>query len=173
MIKGGNIFLRALEPSDVDALYQWENDPEVWRVSNTLTPWSRHVLEQYILSSHQDIYSTRQLRLVICSINDQSRLGCIDLFDFEPAHLRAGVGVLISREARGRGIGAESLDLLVEYAFKVLGLRQLYAGVTADNIPSQKLFESGGFVQTGLKKQWIRTAEGYVNEIFYQRLRNE
>jgi diamine N-acetyltransferase len=46
-IKGENIHLRALEPEDVDVLYKWENNREIWHVSNTQTPFSRYVLEQF------------------------------------------------------------------------------------------------------------------------------
>ena len=34
------IRLRALEPDDVQVLYKWENDTEVWKVSNTIVPFS-------------------------------------------------------------------------------------------------------------------------------------
>ena len=59
------IILRALEPTDIDALYKWENDPEIWHVSNTCTPYSKYILEKYIENSHLDIYQVKQLRLMI------------------------------------------------------------------------------------------------------------
>lgn len=170
MIKGQGIFLRALEPGDVEHLYQWENDPEVWRVSNTLTPWSRHVLEAYIQSAHQDIYTTKQLRLVICNAESGAASGCIDLFDFEPVHSRAGVGILIAPDMRGKGLAGLALQTLCDYAFGVLHLHQLYAGVASDNTASRKLFESGGFAETGTRKEWIRNGNGYTDEIIYQRI---
>src|SRR4051812_47675944 len=124
MIKGNNISLRALEPDDIDHLYKWENDSSVWHVSNTLTPYSRHVLEQYILNAHQDIFTAKQLRLVICLNDNTSKpIGCIDLFDFDPQHLRAGIGILISDQTeRGKGFANEALSLLIDYSFKTLQL---------------------------------------------------
>src|ERR1043166_7160915 len=89
------ISLRALEPSDIDLLYQWENDTDSWLVSNTTTPFSRFVLEQYIATAHLDIYTSKQLRLMVCNPENKA-VGCIDLFDFEPLHLRAGIGILIA-----------------------------------------------------------------------------
>ena len=44
MLKGEYIQLRALEPSDLEVLYQWENDINIWKVSQTLAPFSKHVL---------------------------------------------------------------------------------------------------------------------------------
>lgn len=172
MIQGEKIFLRALEPGDVDLLYQWENNPEVWKAGNTLSPWSKHVLEEYIRSAHQDIFSTRQLRFVICLQPEGTPAGCIDLFDFEPVHGRAGVGILIAPERRGNGLAGDALRTLVHYAFDHLHLHQLFAGVASGNEASRKLFLSGGFHQTAVRKDWIRNGKGFEDEIFFQRIRS-
>ena len=42
------IQLRALEPSDLDFLYDLENDQCLWTVSNTLVPFSKYTLKEYI-----------------------------------------------------------------------------------------------------------------------------
>lgn len=83
------------------------------------------------------------------------------MFDFEPQHERAGVGILVYDPAqRGKGYGAEALALLEEYARTVLRLRQLWCNVLADNVPSLTLFERAGFRRVGVKKEWIRTPKG-------------
>ena len=64
-LKGQNIHLRALEPEDLDFLYEIENNESIWEVSNTQTPYSKWVLKQYLENAHQDIYEAKQLRLVI------------------------------------------------------------------------------------------------------------
>ena len=48
ILKGKRLLLRAVEPSDIDLLYQWENDPLIWKVSNTITPYSRFQIEEYV-----------------------------------------------------------------------------------------------------------------------------
>ncbi len=169
-LKGQHIQLRAIEPSDIDVLYQWENDTETWMVSNTQSPFSRFVLEQYITSSHQDIYSVKQLRLIICN-EENKAIGSIDLFDFDPNHLRAGVGILIAEKAdRKKGYASESLSLLMDYCFSVLNLHQLYCNITIDNEPSILLFQKHGFQITGMKKQWVRDGESFKDELLLQRI---
>ena len=80
ILASGNISLRPLEPNDIDLLYNWENNLEIWEVSNTKTPFSRHILAQYLLESAKDIYETKQLRLVIQ--NEKSEpVGTIDSAD--------------------------------------------------------------------------------------------
>ena len=155
-IKGENIHLRALEPEDVDVLYKWENNREIWHVSNTQTPFSRYVLEQFLVNAHEDIYTNKQLRLIISPNENDAAVGAIDLFDFDPYHLRAGVGILIAEEYRNKGYAFEALELLKDYAFNNLLLKQLYANVTVSAPSSLQLFEKCGFEKVGLKKSWNR-----------------
>lgn len=167
-LKGENIKLRALEPYDIDALYKWENDTDIWQVSNTVAPISKHTLEAYLASSQYDIYTTRQLRLMIENISSDV-IGCIDLFDYDPNNRRAGIGVLIAETAeRNKGCASEALKLLIAYAFGTLGLRQLYCNVTVSNGPSLGLFKKFGFEIIGIKKQWLRSNNGWADEYMLQ-----
>ena len=64
-LKGKYLYLRALEPEDLDFLYELENTELFWEVSNTTSPFSKFVLRHYIENSHRDIFEAKQLRLVI------------------------------------------------------------------------------------------------------------
>jgi diamine N-acetyltransferase len=165
---GKNLSFRAPEPSDIDLLYKWENDTSIWHLSNTLTPFSRQVLEEYILNASQDIYSAKQLRLMIVQNKTNAAIGCIDLFEFDPANMRAGVGVLISDEHRDKGYATEALKMLIDYAFNTLHFHQLYCNITTDNVSSMKLFKKAGFEIIGLKKEWIRSKNSWMAEYLLQ-----
>ena len=69
-----NIKLRALEPSDVQLLFEWENDLSIWHLSNTIAPFSKFDLEQYILNSDKDIYSSKQIDRKSTRLNSSHRL---------------------------------------------------------------------------------------------------
>uniref|UniRef100_UPI0032180E99 GNAT family N-acetyltransferase n=1 Tax=uncultured Draconibacterium sp. TaxID=1573823 RepID=UPI0032180E99 len=166
----GKITLRPLEPTDIDLLYKWENNLEIWEVSNTKAPFSRHILAQYLMEAAKDIYETKQLRLIIQNENLEA-VGAVDIFDFEPYHQRAGVGILIHDKAyRNKGYATDALHALSDYALEVLGLKQLYANITADNTNSIQLFEKVGFVKSGVKKDWIKTLSGWKDEIIFQKM---
>lgn len=170
-LQGQHISLRAMEPSDIDLLYIWENDAETWAISNTQAPFSRFVLEQYITTAHQDIYTIKQLRLIICN-EDNKAVGSIELFDFDPNHLRAGVGILIAEKAdRKKGYASEALALLIDYSFLSLNLHQLFCNIAVDNEPSILLFQKHGFLITGMKKQWIREGDRFKDELLLQKIR--
>ncbi|UOY09356.1 GNAT family N-acetyltransferase [Muricauda sp. SCSIO 64092] len=170
ILKGKYCQLRALEPKDLDFLYALENDTEIWEISNTLKPYSRAVLKNYLGNAHRDIYEVKQLRLCICNPKDES-VGFIDLFDFDPKHSRAGIGIILNTTNRNKGLGAEALSLLLDYTFSVLDLHQVYANILEDNLTSIHLFEKLGFQRVGVKKDWIRWDGKFKNELLYQKLK--
>lgn len=156
-IKGDQIALRAMEPGDADTLYNWENDRQLWAHSLTQTPFSHFVLEEFVNASHQDIYTNRQLRLMVVDLESEESAGTLDLFDFDPQHNRAGIGIFISESFRKKGLAAECLRLALDYAFRTLLLRQVWADVNENNTASLGLFQKAGFDKCGLKQAWHRT----------------
>lgn len=171
MMQGKLVKMRALEPEDVTLLYQWENDEEVWTISNTLKPFSKYTLKQFVAASSADIYESRQWRLMVDDLATQKTVGVVDVFEFDPLHSRAGVGVLIQKEFRNRGFAEESLLLVRDYLFQRLNLHQIYCNVMAENIASLSLFQKIGFEIAGLKKDWIYTKEGWKDEYILQCLK--
>lgn len=162
------VLIRALEPSDVSALYEWENDISVWPFTSTYIPFNRTTLITYS-QSVQDIFAEKQYRFVIESKELKKAIGFIDLFDFDAVQGRAGTGILIAgEENRGKGYGKSALELLIRYANEVLMLRILFANITSGNAASINIFESCGFKKCGTKKEWMKTPDGFKDEHFYQ-----
>ncbi|MBT8394680.1 MAG: GNAT family N-acetyltransferase [Flavobacteriaceae bacterium] len=169
-LKGKKIYLRALEPDDLEFVHEIENNESFWEISNTETPYSRYLIKQYIEESHKDIYQVKQLRLVISNYNDEP-IGLIDIFDFDFKNKRAGIGILIENsEDRNRGYGGEALQLLMDYCFSHLNLHQLYCNITEGNDASMNLFSKLGFKEVGLKKDWNLVDGNYKNEYLYQKI---
>lgn len=169
-LTGEKLHLRALEPEDLDFIYDIENDETIWEISATQTPYSRFLIKQYLENAHMDIYEAKQLRLVMMSHNKET-IGLIDLFDFDPKNKRVGVGLLIAKsEFRHKGYGKEALELVCNYAFKHLQVHQLYANIDEENAASIKLFETAGFQQIGVKKDWNFVNGNFKNELLYQKL---
>jgi diamine N-acetyltransferase len=170
-LKGTHILLRALHADDLDFLELVENDESLWHLSDTLQPFSREVLKDYLEHSYQDIYEAKQMRLVI-ALHNQQPIGFIDLYDFHPKHKRAGLGILILKEYQSKGYGKEALKLMMDYAFEVLDLHQVYATITEDNIASLRLFEKLGFQRVGLKKDWRFNSGQFQNEYLLQSIKH-
>lgn len=168
MLENEQIRLRALEPEDLDFLYKWENDTRLWEYGNTMSPFSKYVLHQYIEDSHRDIYEAKQLRLMIEDKATGLPAGTIDLFDFDLYHNRAGVGILIDDAFQKRSYATMAITLMKDYAFKFLKIAMLYAYIPVDNVPSLHLFRKLGFIETAHLKKWNRTSHGRRDVYIYQ-----
>ena len=166
-ITGERCRLRALEPSDLELLYLWENDPEVWRVSGSCGPVSRERLQHFIEEQNYDIYATRQMRLIVES--NGMAIGTLDIVDFDPQNSRFGIGILIyANENRRMGFARSAIEAIKEYGRTTLFVNQIWATVAEDNIASLELFRGCGFEECGRRKAWLRREEGYIDEIEFQ-----
>ena len=154
--------LRKIEPSDLPFLYQWENDATMWADSDTHNPLSRHDLHQYIENTTGDIYRDGQLRLIVERRDERGEvreiLGCIDLFDFDARNRKAAIGMYIAPETRGKGVGKQAVQLLLDYAFGFLHLRMVYAIISVHNTACSHIYEQMGFIPTSPLANW--TLEG-------------
>ena len=166
-IKNDKVSLRVAEPNDADLVYRWENDMQVWRDSETRVPYSMRQIEQFLLNNN-DLTSERQLRLMIDDAKNGTPVGCIDIYDYDVFNSRAGFGILIDEKYRSQGFAKNAILLLLDYCFNTLLLNQIYALVLKSNSVSIKLFESVGFERCGLKKQWYKTSDGFIDQIEYQ-----
>ena len=161
--------LRKIEPSDLPFLYQWENDATMWADSDTHNPLSRHDLHQYIENTTGDIYRDGQLRLIIEESQLSTKVvGCIDLFDFDARNRKAAIGMYIAPEARGKGVGKQAVQQLLDYAFDFLHLRMVYAIISVHNIACSHIYEQMGFTPSSPLANW--TLEG--DAILWQRSQN-
>ena len=167
-LSGQQINLRALEPEDLEFLYQIENNESFWEFSHTQTPFSKYVLKQYLENAHLDIYESKQLRVLIEEKSTKKQIGMIDLFDFNPQHKRAGVGILIHPDFQKNGFASEALSLLISYSFSHLQLHQLFANITLDNERSLALFKKQNFFKIGIKKDWILSEGKFKDEVLFQ-----
>ena len=173
LLENENIILRAVEPEDLDRLYIWENNSQLWDVGNTRNPYSRYVLKQYILESAKNIYETKQLRLMMVSKETGETVGTVDLFDFEIHNSHIALGLFVDAAFQGKGFAKASLKLVEEYVFDYLKVNQLYCHISQNNTASIKMFEQENFEKTGILKQWVKTIEGFEDIILFQQFRTD
>ena len=169
-IEGTVCRLRALEIEDIEAMYGWENDTEVWRVSGSVAPFSRNVLRRLIDEQRFDIYATRQMRLVIECATSGEAVGAVDLFEFDPHHRRAGVGIIVAPPYRRKGYALDARLTLERYAKEVLMLHQLWCSAGADNKASLSLFAKAGYAECGRRREWILSTDGATDEVLMQKI---
>jgi diamine N-acetyltransferase len=168
LLNDNTIALRALEPTDLDTLYRWENDTALWVVSDTVAPYSREALWHYLKEYTGDIYAQRQLRLMITMAGDGTPVGTVDFLNFDPLNNRAELGLFIEQGSRGQGYGLRALRLLTAYARDHIGLRQLYVFIAVDNVVCLKLFEDFGYRRAGTLQAWVKRGTDYRDAVLLQ-----
>lgn len=168
-----NIRLRAVEIGDADLIYRWENSYSLWGVSSTRAPFSHYAIEQYVKGTqNEDIYSSKQIRFMIDALDEGEvkTVGCVDLYDLEPQHSRAGVGIFVQEgDYRRRHIALNALQWIEKYAFEILNLHQLYAYVTQDNSSSIRLFYKASYFQSAVLKDWVRKENNFFDVLVFQK----
>lgn len=161
------IKLRAIEPEDLDLLYRIENDVELWNVGTSNVPYSRYLLHDYVANAKNDIYSDRQVRMIVEN-NDGEVVGVVDLVNFDPSNLRAEVGLIILNSYRRQGYGTAVLKQILDYALHILHLHQLFAYIDVDNKSSFRLFEKSGFQVAAKIKDWLFDGAKFSDSVLFQ-----
>ena len=169
MTKTQEIRLRAIEPEDLDLLYQIENNKELWNVGISNVPYSRYTLHNYIATASNDIYVDRQVRMMVENMSGEV-VGIVDLVNFDPSNSRAEVGLVILDAFRRQGYGGLVLSSIAAYALETLHLHQLYAYVDTDNEGSMKLFQKQGYLLSTTIKDWLYDGHKYRDVVLMQLL---
>ena len=168
MIEGQICYLRAVDPTDIDILYEWENDTTIWKDSDTRHPINRIAIEQLAVQATVDVYETRQTRLMVCNKETGIAVGCVDMFDFDPHNMHCGIGIMTESQYQQQGYATEAIKLMCNYLFDTLGMNTIYATMRMSNHVSMHLFEKCGFNLTGVKHSWIRVGKHFEDEAFMQ-----
>lgn len=166
-MNGRNIQLRAIEPEDLDILYEIENDRALWDVGTTNVPYSRYSLHNYIATQSNDIFADKQLRLMIENKDGQTT-GIVDLMNFDPQHRRAEIGIVVMARWRRRGYAGEAIAQVARYSAERLHLHQLYAFAATDNEASVRLFRKSGFTPGSVLADWLFDGRDYHDALLMQ-----
>lgn len=166
-LRSERIYLRPARPGDEETIYRWENDEELLAFTDRPDAVSMEDIKAFLEDPFNDIYTRKQLRLMICLKLDDSLAGAIDLYDFNKGQSRCGLGINIEPQLRRKGLGAEALGIVANYALESLGLKQLWATIPVSNEASLSLFQSQGFEITGRLKQWLRADSMVFQDVFF------
>lgn len=106
--------------------------------------------------------------------NDGSLSGLLHLDDVDLVNGHAEIGIaLTDPSARGRGLSAGAIRVMLRYAFQELGLVRITARIIDGNEPSRKLFTGLGFVHEGTMRHFVLRGGSYLDMHVYGLLRHE
>ncbi len=138
------ISLRQLTQDDFDLIYEWENLPELWNVSEQQGPFSKEEIQSF-LDKCLDNTNPEIERMLICL--DSFPIGAVDLFNFDKSNRCCGIGIFITTvENRKKGYGSIALKQAIQQ-LKIRGCAVISCIIYADNISSKRLFLNAGFAE--------------------------
>lgn len=146
---GGRVVLRPLNAADVRQVREWLRDLDLVRHAfglNADAPGLERVAEDYC----REIRFGRRNVLAIDSLSGE-------FIGFVRFSLRSGsrgltarVGILLGpRRLWGRGVGTESMRLLLGYLFEVRRVESVELDTADFNVRAQRCFEKVGFERRG------------------------
>lgn len=172
-----NIELKAysvVQMDEVQNVYlNWMNDLSIIQAFG---PYSMLLPkeESFIENSFQRFNSSETIGFFIFDKITETYIGTCKLDKISIADRSVEIGIMIGENsAHGKGIGKITYYLLLEYAFEVLGMNRVWGTCFADNIGSQKLFESVGFSLEGKSREAIFRKGNYIDNLQYSILKSE
>ncbi len=167
------ICLRPAVPSDAENVAKWMNDPETTKYLGYgfLKPRRLEDVREELRMQYEG-------ELTGCSfaiVNGEKTgyFGQAGLILPDERAKTAEITLVLTPEARGKGIAKRALKLLLRFGFCECGYQKLCARCLSANAKALKLFESAGFTREGVLRRHMRTAEGLTDVVLYGMLREE
>lgn len=173
ILLGEQVRLRGLRDDDLATLARWELDPG--RMA-TLSDWVVPPSE-----------AAARKRLAKWSANDKDDLGFavetvdnapilvghIGLFGVRPKNRCATVGIALGREHIGCGYGTDAMRVIVDYAFREMGLHRLQLTVAPYNVAGIRAYEKVGFIEEGRHRDSVWHDGTWYDEVMMSLLDHE
>ena len=152
-IDGEKIFLRAMEPEDMEMLRDMINDSDV---SNMVVGWSFPVSKKEQMDWYGRAVSSQDKRFIVCTKENKKAVGLVTLTDIDLVNHTAFHGIKLHPSCpKGKGIGTDAVMTLMEYAFNQINLNRLEGEWFLYNKASICLYEKCGWHQEGIKRKAV------------------
>jgi ribosomal-protein-alanine N-acetyltransferase len=165
-LKGKIIELRALDLEDANEQYlSWINNPEVTSgLASGYWPTNITSLKQYISSTTTQ---TDAAFLAIIDSASKKHIGNIKIDRFDWISRTCELGIMIGdKHFHGKGVGTESCQLVINYAFSRLNIRKIILAVYSNNTSAIRLYEKLGFKTEGCLKDQIFENGNYHDKLY-------
>jgi RimJ/RimL family protein N-acetyltransferase len=172
-ITGDTVALGPITEAMVAAWHRWDNDFAVAVLNGSVPhPQPSEVTRSDIdRFSHDDktryafaIYERATMRLI----------GFVDLRDIDYWRRTAELGIMIGeQDCWGKGYGTETLYLVLDYGFSVLGLHNVMLSTAGYNERALRTYRRVGFREIGRRREVCAIGNRFYNAVFMDCLSTE
>lgn len=148
------LILRALQPSDLNDLYEYASDPQI----DQYVPWehykdideARENLNGFLEEYEKDGLGAWGIEHQA----DRKLIGIINTSIPHRIHRRVEVGYTIARENWGHGFATEALQALIQFGFEKMDLLRIEAVILPQNTASARVLLKAGMQYEGLLRHY-------------------
>jgi RimJ/RimL family protein N-acetyltransferase len=174
MLLGQYILLRGLELTDVPELMKHWNNVEVKKFLNSSAPHSIQEEEEWVKHTWQQRKEGKGFIFAIIYKEIDLYVGNIEISIIDQNSRRGVIGIAIFNQFYwNKGIGTESIQILLKFAFETLNLNTVELEVFANNPRAQRCYEKNGFKQMGVRREAIFVDGEYIDIILLDITHNE
>lgn len=171
-LRGQRVYLRPLEPEDLETVAGWYADERVRRLMGDPPTSLARRRERHAESIKSDDDSV--VRFVICRLADDVLVGRTDIFEIDRANGSCAFGIAIGDPSLwGQGLGTDAVAAIVDYAFGELRMERVWLDTDADNLRAQAAYRKVGFsVEGRLRHAWFQDGQ-FADDLRMALLRDE
>jgi RimJ/RimL family protein N-acetyltransferase len=170
MLKGERVSLRALEPADAEALYQWHLDHEFSVLDGVIYPASRTAWQEFVARrvtpSFEDVF-------LGIEIEPAELIGYISLKRTRPEERNADFGIAIRKGNWSQAYGRDATMTILRFAFNEMNLHRVTLTVLDYNERAQRMYAACGFREEGRLRESKYRDGRYVDKIVMGILKSE
>ena len=171
IIDFGSVFSRKLESKDVEDIYNYRNDLDVYMtLGGFYKGMSREDVQQWV-----SFQRTNSVDIVwaLATKDDDRCIGHLGLYNIDYRVGKAEIGLAISKSHWGNGIGGKIYSGLIKYAFDQLRLHRIETYNLAINKKVIKIKENLGFKLEGVLRDFQYRDGNYLDVMIMTILENE
>ena len=174
MLKGDTIYLRLIEPEDLEKTYEWHNDYEIQKMTcGPIRFVSKEIEKNWIMSKTSN--NQKDIYLSVCLIENNTMIGLVSINDIDYVNRKCRFGGIVIGDKKYRdGIAyREANSILKAYVFEQLNMHKLTGACLENHFMSRACMELDGYQKDGILRDEVFKDGKYHNVITYSLLDND
>lgn len=172
-VEGERIRLRAVAPSDRDAVFGVFSDTRAMRYWSRLPMREPREADEYVAECAELFEHREVMNWAIARRDDDLLIGTCTLLVINLEHRRCELGYALGPTHWGQGLAREATTLAIRFAFDELALERIEVDIDPRNDASIALAERLGFRREGLLRARWRVGAEIQDAALFGLLREE
>lgn len=162
-ILGKHVLIRAIEELDLDLLFTWANDPDIWyQLDGWHFPTNRASMQSWFKDIMKDTLNQR----FAIEAKDMGLIGTISLGDIDWKNNHGLIGIILGpKDLRGKGYAVDAMMAIERYAFEELHFSRLDGTIIEYNETSSHFVAKCGWKEEGRQRNWYFRRNRYWDRI--------